>query len=102
MTIRFKLIMAAIAIVVVANAILALVAIEYLEHRWLNEVQNRVRLDLNSARAAYDGSLSGLSRFLEGAALDRNLDQELEKTRLRSRGPYCTRLFRPGKWTSCL
>ena len=80
MTIRFKLIMAAIAIVVVANAILALVAIEYLEHRWLNEVQNRVRLDLNSARAAYDGSLSGLSRFLEGAALDRNLDQELEKT----------------------
>ena len=80
MTIRFKLIMAAIAIVVVANSILTLVAVEYLEHRWLDEVQNRVRLDLNSARASYDNYLSGLSRFLEGVALDRNLGRGLEKT----------------------
>ena len=97
MTIRFKLIMAAIAIVVVANSILTLVAVEYLEHRWFDEVQNRVRLDLNSARAAYDGHLSGLSRFLQGLALDRNLSQALEKTPSQASRSLLQKAFQVGE-----
>ena len=97
MTIRFKLIMAAIAIVVVANSILTLVAVEYLEHRWLDEVQNRVRLDLNSARASYDNYLSGLSRFLEGVALDRNLSRGLEKSPSDESRALLRRAFQAGQ-----
>jgi len=97
MTIRFKLIMAAIAIVVVANSILTLMAVEYLEHRWLDEVQNRVRLDLNSARASYDSHLSELSRFLEGVALDRNLALELEKTLSDESRSLLRRAFQAGQ-----
>ena len=97
MTIRFKLIMAAIAIVVVANSILALVAIEYLEHRWLNEVQNRVRLDLNSARASYDSYLAGVARFLEGVALDQDLGQGLKKPQSEESRALLRRAFQIGQ-----
>ncbi len=97
MTIRFKLIMAAIASVVVANSVLALVAVEYLEHRWLDEVQNRVRLDLNSARVSYDNYLSGLSRFLEGVALDRNLRGGLEKSPTEESRALLRRAFQVGQ-----
>ena len=97
MTIRFKLIMAAIAIVVVVNSVLALVAVEYLEHRWLNEIQNRVRLDLNSARASYDSHLSGVARFLEGVALDRNLGRGLEKPQSEESRALLQRAFQTGQ-----
>ena len=97
MTIRFKLIMAAIAIVVVVNSVLALVAVEYLEHRWLNEVQNRVRLDLNSARASYDSHLSGVARFLEGVALDRNLGRGLAKPQSEESRDSLQRAFQAGQ-----
>ena len=53
MTIRFKLTMGAIAAILVANSLLSLVYVVYLQRMWLDEVQTRVRLDINSARAAY-------------------------------------------------
>jgi two-component system NtrC family sensor kinase len=37
---------------------------------WLNEIQNRVRLDLNSARSSYNGQIDAMQRFLTAAALD--------------------------------
>lgn len=73
MTIRFKLTMAFIAVILVANAILSLVTVKHLGQVWLKEVQTRVRLDLNSARAVYDGHLSSMTRFLQAAALHRVL-----------------------------
>jgi two-component system NtrC family sensor kinase len=97
MTIRFKLTMAAIAIVVVTNSILALVAIEYLEHRWLDEVQNRVRLDLNSARTSYDNYLAGLSRFLEGVAIDQDLFRGLAKSGAQASPALLRRAFQAGQ-----
>ena len=83
MTIRFKLIMAAIAIVVVVNSILTLVAVDYLEHRWLDEVQNRVRLDLRAARASYESCIGGHAQFLEALALDGILTGGIENQKKR-------------------
>ena len=105
MTIRFKLIMAAIAIVVVANLFHTLLAVDYFEQRWLDDVQNRVRLDLNSARASYDNYLLGMSQFLEGVAVDRDLARELGKTPEKtpseaSRARLLRGPLRRSKWTS--
>jgi len=73
MTIRFKLTMAFIAVIFVANALLSLVIVKHLGQVWLQEVQTRVRLDLNSARAVYDSHLASMTRFLQAAALHRVL-----------------------------
>lgn len=71
MTFRLKLTMGVICAILVANALLMLVVVVYLERVWLNEVQTRVRLDLNSARAAYQDQIQGIATFLRAAALDR-------------------------------
>jgi two-component system NtrC family sensor kinase len=70
MTIRFKLTMGAIAAILVANSLFSLVNVLYLERIWLDEVQNRVRLDLNSARAAYHNHVERISSSLTAASLD--------------------------------
>ena len=70
MTIRFKLTMGAIAAILVANSLLSLVTVMYLERIWLDEVQTRVRLDLNSARAAYHNHIELISSSLAAASLD--------------------------------
>ena len=79
MTIRFKLTVGSIVVVVVANSILSLVCVLQLGRVWLEEVQNRVRLDLNSARAAYDGHVQGIGRFLQAASLDQGLADALRQ-----------------------
>jgi len=73
MTIRLKLTMASIAVILVANSLLSLVAVEYLQRVWLDEVQTRVRLDLNSAQAMYDGHIHNIATFLLAAAQGRAL-----------------------------
>ena len=73
MTIRFKLTMAVIAVILVANSLLALVNIVSSERTWLDEVQSRVRLDLNFARVAYQIRIDDISRSLSVAALDDRL-----------------------------
>jgi two-component system NtrC family sensor kinase len=77
MTIRLKLTLGAIAILLVANSVLSLVNVKYVESVWLNEVQNRVRLDLNSARAAYANRINDITHFLQAVALDRTIAQSL-------------------------
>ena len=68
MTVRFKLTMASIAVILVANAALSLVGLEYAERAWLREVQYRVRLDLNSARATYQSRIEHTAQYLAGIA----------------------------------
>ena len=68
MTIRLKLTILSIAGILVANAILSLAVVTYLESVWFESVQTRVRLNLNSARAAYDGHLRNISVYLQAAA----------------------------------
>jgi len=64
MTIRLKVTMAAIAVILVANSLLSLVGLEYAQRVWLREVQSRVRLNLNSARSDYNHHVDGIARFL--------------------------------------
>ena len=71
MTIRSKLTMTAVVVTVLANSLLLLVALQYVEHVWMNEVQTQVALDLNSARAAYRGHIGVIDAFLRALALER-------------------------------
>ena len=70
MTIRFKLTMIVIAVILVANAVVSLVTVKSAADFWLNEVQRRVRLDLNSARTAYQSRIDAIATFLKAVSLD--------------------------------
>ena len=78
MTTRSKLTMGFIVVILVGNAVLALAIVQYLGRTWLREVQTRVRVDLNSAWAAYDGHLDSTARYLTGVSLGRALGVALE------------------------
>ncbi len=70
MTIRLKLTILSIAGILVANALVSLAALSYLQSAWLREVQNRVQLDLRSARALYEGRAQHVAGYLQAAALN--------------------------------
>jgi two-component system, NtrC family, sensor kinase len=63
-TIRFRLTVGFIAVVLVANTLLSLLTITHISSVLLEEVQTRVRLDLNSARNVYEDHARGISRTL--------------------------------------
>ena len=96
MTIRFKLTMAFIAVILVANSVLLFVMVEYLGRVWLSEVQTRVRLDLNSARAAYDDHIDGIARFLRAVSLDRRIAEALEENDREQLGLLLRNVHRSG------
>lgn len=73
MSIRFKLTVIAVAVILVANTLLSFVTMHYLSYVWLDEVQRRVQRNLNSARAAYRKQVDTTAAFLQAAALDGNL-----------------------------
>jgi len=75
-TIRFRLTMGFIAVVLVANSILSLVAVFHLDRVWHDEVQTRVRLDLNSAWSIYHQRIQSLSRTLKVARLSLQPDPD--------------------------
>lgn len=79
MTIQFKFTMWTVAVLLVANALLAMVTVESITRRWLDEVQRRVRLDLNSARAAYQSRLERLSWYLRALTFSRSIRMGLEE-----------------------
>ncbi len=91
-SIRFKLTMGAIAVILVANSLLALVNIIYLQRAWQDELQTRVRLDLNTARAAYENRVARLLRSLQIAALDGSLIESLESGRQAELAAWSQRL----------
>ena len=97
MTLRLKLTLGSIVVILLANTLLSLVNVAYLERRWLEEVQSRVRIDLNSAQASYAAHAESIARFLTAAALD----PALAATNPRSASPELqrrmTELFRAGK-----
>jgi len=92
MTIRLKLTMGSIAVILVANALLSLVAVEYLQGVWLNEVQTRVRLDLNSARAMYDSHIQNIAAFLQAAGQGRALSAAVTQKDLTELGSILRQL----------
>lgn len=70
MTIRLKLTILSIAGILVANALISLAVLSYLQSAWLREVQNRVQLDLHTARTLYEGRLRHMVGCLQAAVLN--------------------------------
>jgi two-component system NtrC family sensor kinase len=56
-------------------------------------VQTRVRLDLNSARAAYDNHIDGIARFLQAAALDGSLEAGLRDDKTTELEPLLKKVY---------
>ena len=77
MTLRFKLTMASIAVILIANSLLSVAGVEYLQRVWMDEVKARVWIDLNAARTAYDGHIARVASFLRAAAADKCLQSAL-------------------------
>ncbi len=80
MSIRFKMTMIAIAVMLVANSLLAFIALRYLGSVWLNEVQTRVQRNLNSARAAYQKRVELIAALLQGTAHDHTLAEAIGRS----------------------
>jgi two-component system, NtrC family, sensor kinase len=72
-TTTLRLSLSLVAIILVANVVLALFSINYLNQVLHDEVQETVRLDLNSARAVYQHQMDSMRRFLDGAVLQTQL-----------------------------
>jgi len=51
------------------DSILSYATVKHVGRIWRTEIQTRVRLDLNSARAAYDNHLTDMLRFLQAASI---------------------------------
>lgn len=79
MSIRFKLTITAVAVILVANSLLSFITLQYLGYVWLGEVQTRVQRNLNSARASYQKRVELIAACLEGAALDRTLPAAVKR-----------------------
>lgn len=79
MTIRVRLMIAAIAIILVANVLHAWFTLAYVQRIWFSELQTRVELNLNSARAAYSHSIERLHTLLRAASLDTRVHKAVEK-----------------------
>jgi two-component system NtrC family sensor kinase len=78
MTIRFKLTMLALAIILLVNSLLSLAGVHYLGRTWLEEIQSRVRLDLTSADTVYGDYVRRIETFLSAAALDQSLADSID------------------------
>ncbi len=96
MTIQFKLTMSAIAIILVANALLGFAAVEYFGRIWLGEVQTRVRLDLNSARAAYDNRIDSIASYLRALTFSRTIASGLKSGEHASVQAHLEKAYRTG------
>ncbi len=70
MTIRFRLMTIALAVIVVGNSLLSFTALQYLGRVWLREVQTRVQRNMNRVRAAYENYGAQVAAFLHAAAID--------------------------------
>ncbi len=66
-SLRFELGVGFLAVLLLVNIGFSLAMVIHLGHAWLREVQTRVRLDLNSAREAYNNRLGLLAAYLAGA-----------------------------------
>ncbi|MCS7303866.1 MAG: cache domain-containing protein [Thermoguttaceae bacterium] len=97
MTIQFKFTMWTVAVVLVANALLAMVTVESIGRRWLDEVQTRVRLDLNSARAAYQSRLERLSWYLRALTFSRTITLGLQEGNVAAIESHLEKAYRTGK-----
>jgi two-component system NtrC family sensor kinase len=96
MTVRFKLIMMAIAVILAANSILSLVGVHYLGHIWLSEIQDRALAHLSSAAAAYGNQAERIQDLLQVTSLDHVLAQAVSEDRELAMRQSLNRLYGAG------
>jgi len=77
MTIRLRITIGFIAIILVANSVLYFVTVRHTGRVLIHEVQTRVRLDLNSAWTVYNNRLDSIDQFLRAISLDSSLTQAM-------------------------
>ena len=97
MTIQFKFTMWTVAVLLVANAVLAMLTVDSIGRRWLEEVQRRVRLDLNSARAAYQNRLERLSWYLRALTFSRTITVGLQQGDIPAIQSHLEKAYHTGK-----
>lgn len=97
MTVRLQVTIRLIAVIVLANLALSAVGVSYLRRQWREEVQTQVRLDLNSARAAYESRIDQLEQFLRAAALGDALAAALDARDQRRLDELVARIFRASR-----
>ena len=73
MTVRFKLIMLLIAVILTANSVLCLVGVHYVGRIWLEQIQDHVRANLGTAVASYQNQVQRIQDLLDVAVLDDSL-----------------------------
>jgi len=67
-----------IAIVLVANSILYFITVRHVSRVFLQEVQTRVRLDLNAAWMVYNNRIESIQEFLTALSLDKAIASATE------------------------
>jgi two-component system NtrC family sensor kinase len=97
MTIQFKFTMWTVAVLLVANAVLAMLTVDSIGRRWLEEVQRRVQLDLNSARSAYRNRLERLGWYLRALTFSRTITVGLQRGDLPAIQTHLEKAYRTGK-----
>jgi two-component system, NtrC family, sensor kinase len=86
-TIWFRLALGTVAVIVVANAALAAIVLFGIGRVLVEEVQTRVRLDLNSARTVYADRLQRIGAALEVAAFRASVPEPLRADTLGDLAP---------------
>jgi two-component system NtrC family sensor kinase len=77
-TVWFRLTVGSVAIILVANVVLSLVMILSISGMLVEEVQTRVRLDLNSARKVYDRCIGEFCILMRATSARRSVPYPLE------------------------
>ncbi|MCD4681723.1 MAG: cache domain-containing protein, partial [Bacteroidales bacterium] len=79
MSIRLKLTIGLITIILISNIVLAVITSMYVRSVYFEEVQTRVRMDLNSARDIYNNSVNQIEQVLKAVSYRRRISLPLEK-----------------------
>ena len=79
MSIRLKLTIGFITIILISNIVLAVITSLYVGNVYYEEVQTRVRMDLNSARDIYNNSINQIEQVLKAISYRRRISLPLEQ-----------------------
>ena len=73
MTVRVRMTIGIVATILVANSILYFITVRHINRVFLQEVQTRVRLDLNSAWMVYNNRIESIEQLLRTVSLDHSI-----------------------------
>jgi len=79
MSLRLKIVIGFIVIILTSYLILAIATSTYVNNLYVKEVQTRVRLDLNSAHGIYFRYQERIDNILQAVAIRRSMDQHLHE-----------------------